>query len=169
MLNPVSFYRAARWAHRHHLNTLARVINLACELIFHCYLPYTAEIGSGFEVGYRGCGVVVHARARLDKNVFMGPGAIIGGRSQNQNVPRIGRDVYIAPGAKVLGDIEVGDGVVIGANAVVLQSVPDNCIVAGVPARIIRENINGFDYTGWPPNRRAPAEAEPSRSLRASG
>lgn len=154
MLNPVSFYRAARWAYRHNWHTLARLISLISELVFHCYLPASADIGGGFEVGYRGCGVVVHAKARLAENVFMGPGAIIGGRSQHPGVPQIGRNVYIAPGAKVLGEITVGDGVVIGANAVVIESVPDNCIVAGVPARIIRRNIRGFDYTGWPPESR---------------
>jgi serine O-acetyltransferase len=154
MLNPVSFYRAARWAHLHKLHTLARLISGISELMFHCYLPASAQIGRGFEVGYRGCGVVVHARACLAENVFMGPGAIIGGRSQHPGVPQIGRNVYIAPGAKVLGEIVVGDGVVIGANAVVIESVPDNCIVAGVPAKIIRRNIRSFDYTGWPADNR---------------
>jgi len=130
----------------------ARAITRFSELVFHCYLPFTAEIGEGFQVGYHGIGVVVHARARLGRNVFMGPGAIVGGRSQSANVPQIGDNVYIAAGAKVLGDLEVGDGCVIGANAVVIQSIPARSIVAGVPARIIRENVNIFDYTGWPPD-----------------
>ena len=160
MMNPVSFYRAARWAFTHRLSVPARLITAFAELVFHCYLPYTAEIGRGFEVGYRGCGVVVHARARLGENVFMGPGAIIGGRAQRHGVPRIGRNVYIAPGAKVLGDIEIGDGVVVGANAVVIHSVPARSIVAGVPARVIRMNVNSFDYTGWPPEEAGRRESD---------
>ncbi len=66
----------------------------------------------------------------------------IGGRSGKENVPVIGNDVYIATGAKILGDIKVGNNVIIGANAVVIKDVPDNCVVAGVPAKIIKQNSN---------------------------
>ena len=154
MLDPVTIYRVSRWAYVHRLGVAARLLTKLSGLMFHCYLPHTAEIGRGFEVGYGGCGVVVHGRARLGANVFMGPGAIIGGRSQRPGVPEIGSNVYIAPGAKVLGEITIGNDVVIGANAVVIESVPDNCIVAGIPAKIIRRNITSYDYTGWPPQER---------------
>ncbi len=52
--------------------------------------------------------------------------------------PVIGNNVFICTGAVVLGNITIGDNVVIGANAVVTKSVPDNCIVAGNPAVIIK-------------------------------
>ena len=52
--------------------------------------------------------------------------------------PRIGNNVTVCCGAKVLGDITVGNNVVIGANAVVCKDVPDNCVVGGVPAKIIK-------------------------------
>lgn len=151
MLEPVRYYRVARWLYLQRVPLLPRLITRFSELLFHCYLPYTAEIGKGFNVGYHGVGVVVHGRARLGENVFMGPGAIIGGRSQLSEVPRVGANVYIAAGAKVLGDIDIGEGSVIGANAVVVHSMPARSIAAGVPARIIRENVNVYDYTGWPP------------------
>jgi serine O-acetyltransferase len=54
-------------------------------------------------------------------------------------VPVIGNDVYISAGARLLGDIAVGNNVIIGANAVVVKDVPDNSIVAGVPAKLIRK------------------------------
>ncbi|MGH9350950.1 MAG: serine O-acetyltransferase, partial [Terriglobia bacterium] len=74
----------------------------------------------------------------------------IGGRNQEPEVPLIEDNVFIAAGAKVLGNIVVGSGSVVGANAVVIRSVPPRCVAAGVPARIIRENINVRDITGWP-------------------
>jgi serine O-acetyltransferase len=54
--------------------------------------------------------------------------------------------VYISTGAKILGQVKIGNGSIIGANAVVVKDVPDNCIVAGVPAIIIKENIELEDY-----------------------
>lgn len=53
-------------------------------------------------------------------------------------MPKIGNDVYIAKGAIVIGGISIGNNVTIGANAVVTKPVPDNAIVAGVPAKILR-------------------------------
>ncbi|EGQ98953.1 serine acetyltransferase [Vibrio paracholerae 87395] len=58
----------------------------------------------------------------------------------------IGNYVYIATGAKVLGDIRVGDGAVIGANAVVLEDVPPYSVVVGMPAKVIKTNINPKDF-----------------------
>lgn len=52
-------------------------------------------------------------------------------------MPEIGDNVVIFAGAKVLGNIKVGNNVLIAANAVVLDNIPDNCIVGGIPAKII--------------------------------
>lgn len=150
MLDPVPFYRVARWFYRHRVPLLPRVIKRFSELLFHCVLPYTADIGDGFQVGYHGFGIVVHARARIGSHVFISPEVTVGGRSGKRDVPRIGSDVFIASGARILGDITIGDGAVIGANAVVIHSVPPRSIAAGIPARIIRENIDVREYTGWP-------------------
>jgi serine O-acetyltransferase len=122
-------------------------------LIFHCYLPYTADIGRGFEVGYYGIGVIVHGKAKIGDYVFVGPGVVIGGRSQHPDVPSVGNRVYIAAGAKILGNIYIGDGAIIGANAVVIKSVPARAVAVGVPARVVKEDVDSFDLTGWPPTK----------------
>jgi serine O-acetyltransferase len=70
----------------------------------------------------------------------------IGGRSASIGVPVIGDNVYISTGAKVLGDITIGNNCVIGANAVVISNVPDNTVAAGVPAKVIKQNINPKDF-----------------------
>ena len=59
-------------------------------------------------------------------------------RERQGNAPLIDNDVFIGAGAKILGDILIGRRAIIGANAVVLQSVPDDAVVVGVPARVIR-------------------------------
>ena len=150
MFNPVSYYRLARWFYLRGIPLLPRIIQKLNVLVFHCYIPYQAEIGNGFEVGYWGVGVVIHPRVKMGRNVFVSNGVTIGGRNELPNVPRIEDDVFIATGAKILGDVTIGKGSVIGANAVVIRSVPPRCIAVGVPARISRENINVRDYTGWP-------------------
>jgi glycosyltransferase involved in cell wall biosynthesis/serine acetyltransferase len=150
MFNPVFYYRLARWLYLRGIPLVPRIIEKLSFLIFHCYIPYQAEIGEGFEVGYWGVGVVIHPRAKIGQNVFVSNGVTIGGRNELPNVPRIEDNVFIATGAKVLGDITIGQGSVIGANAVVIRSVPPRCIAVGVPARISRENINVREHTGWP-------------------
>ena len=150
MFNPVSYYRLARWLYLRGIPLLPRIIEKLNVLVFHCYIPHQAEIGEGFEVGYWGVGVVIHPRVKMGRNVFVANGVTIGGRNELPNVPRIEDDVYIATGAKVLGDVSIGHGSIIGANAVVIRSVPPRCIAVGVPARISREDINVRDYTGWP-------------------
>ncbi len=90
--------------------------------------------------------MVVHARAVIGKNCMIGQCVTIGGKSGQYEVPVIGDNVEINAGARVLGPIHIGDNVIIGANAVVVKDVPSNCVVAGVPAKIIKSNINFERY-----------------------
>jgi glycosyltransferase involved in cell wall biosynthesis len=80
----------------------------------------------------------------------LSPCITIGGRNGKYEVPRLGDNVFVASGARILGDVTIGDGAVIGANAVVIRSVPAHSIAAGVPARIIRESIRTAERTGLP-------------------
>lgn len=89
---------------------------------------------------------MVHARAVVGRNTIIGQCVTIGGRSKHYNVPVIGENVYIGAGAKILGPITIGDNCVIGAGAVVLKDIPANSVVAGVPAKIIKSDINPHDF-----------------------
>ncbi len=71
----------------------------------------------------------------------------IGGRSRSEHVPVIGDHVYIATWAKILGDIHVGDGAVIGANAVVLEDVPAYSVAVGILAKVIKTEIDQRTFT----------------------
>lgn len=115
-------------------------------LIYNSSIPYTAEIGAGTKCGYGGMGVVIHARAKIGQNCIIGQQVTIGGRSRHTEVPAIGDHCYLGPGSKILGAITLGDHVVVGANAVVLHSVSGHCVVAGVPAKIVKEGVNLADY-----------------------
>jgi serine O-acetyltransferase len=146
MPNPVKYYRLSRWLFTHGIPVLPNILDHLNTFLFHCYIPHSVEAGEGLELAYWGLGIVIHPKTKIGNNVFIGQQVTIGGRSGNPNLPRIGDNVLIATGAKVLGDIEIGSGSIIGANAVVINSVPPRSIVAGVPARVIRQNIDIRQY-----------------------
>lgn len=96
------------------------------------------EIGTGFYIGHFG-GIVVNSNARIGKNCNISQGVTIGmsNRWEKQGTATIGDNVYIGPGAKIVGAVSIGNNVAVGANAVVTKDVPDSAVVAGVPAKII--------------------------------
>ena len=97
-------------------------------------------------MGYGGLAIVIHGRSQIGDNVLISQCVTIGGRSKIKSVPVIGNNVLIGAGAKILGDVVIGDNCVIGANSVVIKDVPSNCVVAGVPGKIIKSQINIDEY-----------------------
>lgn len=109
---------------------------------FNISISHHTVIGSGLYLGHV-MNIVVSDRARIGKNCNLSHGVTIGqvNRGARMGTPTIGDNVYIGPGAAVLGNIQVGNNVAIGANAVVTKDIPDNAVVVGVPARVI--SLNG--------------------------
>lgn len=144
-LDIVSLYRLAKTAWKANDRVSANYVDEFIFTKFNCRIPYTAEIGAGTTFGYGGIGVVVHKRSIIGKDCMIAQNVTLGGRVRGEP-PVIGDNVYIAPGAKCLGG-RIGNNVVVGANAVVITEVPDNCVVAGVPARVISTDM--ARYTGY--------------------
>ena len=115
-----------------------------------------ARIGSGFYIGHFG-GIFVNAGVVIGDNCNISQGVTLGqlNRGAKAGCPVIGNDVYIAPGAKILGRIVVGDRAAIGANAVVVNDVAPNTSVGGIPARPLSDlgsegYVNRTDYPRVP-------------------
>lgn len=108
------------------------------------------QIDKGFYIGHFGT-IVINAKSVLGKNINISPGVNIGqaNRGKHKGTAIIGDNVYIGPGAKIVGAVHIGNSVCIGANAVVTHDVPDNACVAGVPAQVI--SMNGAE--GYVNNR----------------
>lgn len=139
MLNSIYFYRIAHWLYLHHVPFIPKILELIIFLIYNSKVPYQAEIGHGTKLGYGGMGVVIHTKVKIGNRCMIGQQVTIGGgNSRFPGVPIIGDNVYLGKGCIVFGGITVGNNVTIGANAVVDKPVPDNAIVAGVPAKILR-------------------------------
>ena len=139
-------YYFSSWLYSYKVPVLPRAIMNFIHVIYSCSIPYKASIGSGLRLGHGGLGVVINQDVVIGRNCKIGTCVTIGGTNKNLIVPRIGNNVVISTGAKLLGPITIGDNVVIGANAVVVNDVKSNCVVAGIPAKIIKENININDY-----------------------
>lgn len=138
MINAYLFYKASNYFYRKKIPLFPNLIKLTCFFIYNSSIPFQCSLGKGTKFAYGGIGVVLHKRTKIGKNCMIGTNVTIGGRSGHFEVPIIGDNVFIATGAKVLGPIVIGDNVTIGANSVVIKNVPDNCTVAGVPAKIIK-------------------------------
>lgn len=83
----------------------------------------------------------ISPNVRVGKNATILPNVLLAKRKQGQSADiNIGDNVYIATGARVLGPVNIGNNVTIAANSVVVKDVPDNCIVSGVPAKIIMKD-----------------------------
>lgn len=138
-MNAISFYRIGHACRKRRIPVVPGIMKALCFLLFNSVVPCTSEIGKQSKCAYGGIGVVIHGRAVIGERVVIGQNTTIGRSLDPGGVPRIGNDVYISAGARIVGDIKVGNNVIIGANAVVTHDVEDNCIVAGVPARLIRK------------------------------
>lgn len=96
-------------------------------------VPMTVKIGEGTTFAYGGFSTIVHKNTVIGKNCSIGTNVTLGVG------PRIGDNVYIATGAKILGNITIGCFSIIGANSVVTKSIPPFSVVAGIPGSIINQ------------------------------
>lgn len=127
----ILLYRVSRFLHLRGFRLLSDAIHRFSKFVTDSDLSPFADIGRGLLI-YHGSGVVIGKNTKLGERCLVCQGVTTG-----SGAPRIGNQVKLWAGAKVLGNIEIGDDCEIGANAVVLKSVPPNCIAVGVPANRI--------------------------------
>lgn len=93
------------------------------------------KIGGGFKISHFGM-VIINPKAVIGKNCHIAGGVIIG--KKNGKCPCIGDNVSIGANATIIGGIKIGNNSVIGAGAVVITDVPDNAVVVGNPAKVVK-------------------------------
>ncbi len=132
-------YRVSHWLKAHGVAFFPRAISQLARWVTGIEIHPSATIGVGFFIDH-GMGVVIGETAEIGDFVTLFQGVTLGGtgKERGKRHPTLGNHVVVGAGAKILGGIKVGDNVKIGANSVVLKSVPANSTVIGVPARIIK-------------------------------
>ncbi len=106
-------------------------------------------MGKGFSLPHYGT-IVISRGSRIGENCRIHEGVNIGATNGSEKAPQIGNNVFIGSGAKLLGDITIADGVCIGANAVVTQSIEEeNTTWAGIPARKISDKSSRENLAIW--------------------
>jgi serine O-acetyltransferase len=134
------------------LRPLARFLLGRLKYKYGISIPPETKIGSGFYIGHFG-GIVVNKYSVIGNNCNISQGVTLGqsNRGKNKGYPVLGDNVYIGPGAKIIGAVTIGNDVAIGANCVVTKDIPDHSVVVGVPGVVISQEgsrgyINNTDY-----------------------
>ena len=122
---------------------LPQLIQILIRVVYACEVFPSTDIKEGVKFCHKGLGCVIHEHAVIEKNVMIFQNVTLGGNGKNVEglkAPHIYEGAIIFTGACVLGGVNVGKNSIVGANAVVLCDVPDNCIAVGVPAVIKKKS-----------------------------
>ncbi len=130
-LRVVIFYRASAWCWHHRLRPLALWLQSRGVRTGGSEIHPAAVVGPGFALIHT-VGIVVGHEVVAGENLVLYQGVTLGHTGQGEGQPRVGDNVRIGAGAKVLGPVTIGDKAWIGANAVVLADVPPGATVGGV-------------------------------------
>lgn len=140
------FYRVSHFFYKSKMFFIARLISQQGRFFTGIEIHPGAKIGRGLFIDH-GMGVVIGETAEVGDNVVMYHGVTLGGTGKHKGKrhPTVGNNVLIGSGAKVLGPVKIGDNSKVGANAVVLKDIPEDCTAVGIPARIINHKKDNKD------------------------
>jgi len=139
-LHALWLHRLARFAWQRKAKLLGRLLSHLNRFLTGIEIHPGARIGRHFFIDH-GSGVVIGETAEIGDDVLLYQGVVLGGTTleKRKRHPTVGNNVVIGAAAVLLGPITVGDGAKIGANSVVVKSVPPGATVVGVPGRIVED------------------------------
>jgi len=137
----IRMHRRAHFYYKHNLMFLARLVSQRAARKTGIEIHPGATIGRRLVIDH-GTGVVIGETTEIGDDVLIYQGVTLGGTGKDtgKRHPTIGNNVMISAGAKVLGPFKIGDNSRVAAGAVVLEEVPPNSTVVGVPARVVRQD-----------------------------
>lgn len=143
-VHALSLHRAANFFYRIRLKLLARIISQFAKFLTGIEIHPAAKIAAGVFIDH-GSGVVIGETAEVGEGTVLYQGCTLGGtgKESGKRHPTVGKFCTISAGAKVLGNIKIGDYAKVGAGAVVLKDVPPHATAVGVPARIVLKERDG--------------------------
>ena len=138
-VHALMFYRFAHFLQRLKLKLIARIISQLGRFFTGIEIHPSATISAGIFIDH-GMGVVIGATANVEEGVIIYHGVTLGGTGKDKGTkrhPTVKKGAFIGSGAKILGNITIGENAKIGANAVVLCDVPNGATAVGCPATIV--------------------------------
>lgn len=140
-LHAIWGHRVSHWLWTHGLKLPGRWISQVTRNLTGIEIHPGASLGSGFFIDH-GMGVVIGETAEVGEDVTLYHGVTLGGTSliKGKRHPTLGNRVVVGAGAKVLGAITIGEDTRIGANSVVVKSMPSNSVVIGVPGQVVKRS-----------------------------
>ena len=150
----IRMHRRAHFYYKHGLMFLARLVSQRAARKTGIEIHPGATIGRRLVIDH-GTGIVIGETTEIGDDVLIYQGVTLGGTGKDtgKRHPTIGNNVMISAGAKVLGPFKIGDNSRVAAGAVVLEEVPPNSTVVGVPARVVRQDgkrVNTLDQIHIP-------------------
>ncbi|MCX6012733.1 MAG: serine O-acetyltransferase [Chloroflexi bacterium] len=139
-LHALKFYRTAHFFWTHNMKLLGRIISHLGRFLTGIEIHPGAKIGRRLFIDH-GMGVVIGETAEIGDDVLIYQGVVLGGTSlqKKKRHPTIGNNVVLGTASILLGPIIIGDGARVGANSVVIKTVPPGATVVGIPARIVED------------------------------
>lgn len=137
-LHAIACHRLAHWLHQRQVPVMPRLISHLSRGLTGIEIHPGAQLGRGIVIDH-GMGVVIGETAIVGDGTLIYQDVTLGGtgKETGKRHPTVGSQVVIGAGAKVLGNIHIGDYARIGAGAIVLTPVPANCTAVGVPNRLV--------------------------------
>ncbi len=153
-LQALWFHRFAHWLYNVGMPFIPRLLSHLSRFITGIEIHPGAQIGRGVFIDH-GMGVVIGETTIVGDYALIYQGVTLGGtgKESGKRHPTLGENVVIGTGAKVLGNIQLGNNARIGAGSVVLRDVPSDCTVVGVPGRVVHrsgERIDPLDHGRLP-------------------
>ena len=141
-LHALWVHRVAHWLWTHDRPLSARALSHASRFLTGVEIHPGARLGRRVFIDH-GMGVVIGETARVGDDVLIYKGVVLGGTSlrKEKRHPTVGNHVVLGTGSTVLGPIEIGDGVRVGAGSVVVETVPPGSTVVGVPGKVVRNGM----------------------------
>jgi serine O-acetyltransferase len=158
-LQALFFHRFAHWLYKIGIPFFPRLISHLARFFTGIEIHPGAQIGSGVFIDH-GMGVVIGETAIVGDYSLIYQGVTLGGtgKETGKRHPTLGDNVVVGGGAKVLGNIQIGNNVRIGASSVVLHDVPSNCTVVGIPGRVVYRSgvkVNPLEHGNLPDSEAA--------------
>jgi serine O-acetyltransferase len=140
-LHAIIWHRIAHFLHRHRIPIIPRCISHITRFFTGIEIHPGAKISKNFFIDH-GMGVVIGETSVIGDNctLFQGVSLAGVGTEKGKRHPTLKKNVTVGAGAKILGNIKIGNNSRIGAGSVVIKDVPDNCTAVGIPARIVKKD-----------------------------